>query len=433
MRYGKLIVFCILLACVLLIGCTQSSVSSAPQPSDLVVTGKPVMEHTSVEIVLSTKAPATAVPTAEPSPTPVPEPSRVTIGAVGDIMATQGLISAAEVSNGYDFSPVLGQIAPLWADVDIMCANLETVLGGVSTDYSQGTGTGIQTFSAPDELIGNLRGAGFTVLTTANNHCMDRGLEGAIRTIEVLRKEGIVQTGTYVSGEDRKPCIVECNGIKVGILASTSRINERTKYISTAEELTHVNKLFDGQRQVTAELISDVDSLREAGAEYIILFAHWDKEYQDKPEKETRALAYDLIAAGVDCILGSHPHVVQEFEYITVERADGKYTGLVCYSMGNFIANESDTATYGMFVKLTLEKDYSGKVALCDLSYAPTCIFRSASGGYEIHPALPNMPTTTMFLEETDRINTLKLRAYDHVTKICRNSEVAHVMEDYAK
>lgn len=428
MQRVRLGLFCILLVCLLILGCTGSideQEGEEPTPA-------PTLKTQQVAIELGEDHLGAATPTPYLTPSPVPEPSYASIGAVGDIMITSGMITAAVTETGYDFSSVFAPMQPLFSNVDVMCANLETVLGGQDAGYTKGTGTGIQTFSAPDELVQNLKDVGFSVLTTANNHCMDREKEGAFRTIEVLRAHGLTQTGTYLSYEDRKPCIVECNGIKIGIIATTAMINNRADYISTEEERTLVCKLFNGDKNITAELQTDIKNLRDGGAEFIIVFAHWGEEYVDAPSKEIKKYAEDLLTLGADAILGSHPHVVQPFEYVSVQRGDGEYTGLVAYSLGNFLANESDTATYGMFVKLTLKKDYQGDVTLYDAAYLPTCIFRSETNAYEIHPVLASRTTSTLFLDEIEKIDKQMQLAQKHLDKICGN-EVVAIMEDYVK
>ena len=67
---------------------------------------------------------------------------------------------------------------------------------------------------------------GFDLLTTANNHCLDRGKEGLFRTIETLRAAGLAQTGTYLREDERDaPCIMTAGGITFGFVAMTESVN----------------------------------------------------------------------------------------------------------------------------------------------------------------------------------------------------------------
>lgn len=69
--------------------------------------------------------------------------------------------------------------------------------------------------------------------------------------------------------------------------------------------------------------VSEIKALRAAGADFIVAYPHWDKEHKSAANSRTREAAKLLLESGVDVILGSHPHVVQDIEYMTVER-DGK-------------------------------------------------------------------------------------------------------------
>ena len=66
-----------------------------------------------------------------------------------------------------------------------------------------------------------LKNAGFDIIQTANNHTMDSKAKGAVRTYNVLREKGLSPVGTAATPEDRKPLIVEKNGIKLAFLAYT--------------------------------------------------------------------------------------------------------------------------------------------------------------------------------------------------------------------
>ena len=81
-------------------------------------------------------------------------------------------------------------------------------------------------FRSPAALAGSLAGAGFDLVLTANNHCLDRGKEGLFRTIETLRAAGLMQTGTYLREEERDaPCIMTAGGITFGFVTMTESVN----------------------------------------------------------------------------------------------------------------------------------------------------------------------------------------------------------------
>ena len=87
-------------------------------------------------------------------------------------MQHQAQIDAAHVSEGkYDYSSCFSLIKEQISQADLAIGNLEVTLGG--RPYR-----GYPMFSAPDEYLQAIKDAGFDILLTANNHCLDRGKNG---------------------------------------------------------------------------------------------------------------------------------------------------------------------------------------------------------------------------------------------------------------
>ena len=317
-------------------------------------------------------------PTPTPSPTPVPTPAYITIGAVGDIMIPSGIVADARMQDGtYEFHPLFAPFADLFASVDLMCGNLEAPLAGQEARYSapKDPNTGLFRFNAPESVLEPLKEYGVDLLTTGNNHCLDKGTQGLFRTIETIRAAGFYQTGTFLNAGDREiPCIVDVNGVCVGFVAATRPMNFDPAQLGMDGELARaaIARLTLGT-EPSEDVIGDIARVRDAGAEFVILFAHWDFENDSRAAESTRQLARIFLAAGADCIVGAHPHRIKDAEYFTVEREDGPYTGLVLYSLGNFSANNKFNRMVGLFAQLTLKKDFmTGTVTLSDAAVLPT-------------------------------------------------------------
>ena len=408
----RLICFAVMIALFGMLACmdngVQQHVEATVEPTEEIAE-IPQEDEISVEIhteipIVNTPAP-TAVstpketPTPAPTDTPVPSPVTVTIGAVGDIMIPSGILGDAKTSDGeYDFSNLFAPFSDLFQSVDLMCGNLETPLGGKEAGFSQRKDkTGAFVFNAPDSVLDALMESGVDMLTTSNNHCLDMGTDAFYRTIETIRAAGFIQTGTFLNAEDReKPCIVELNGIKIGFVASTRGINSGSAgKMRDEEKQIAIGYLLNGSRLHDA-VFEDIRRVREAGAEFVILFAHWDYENDNPTSETTRQFAKQLLEAGADCIIGSHPHRIKDAEYVTVQRADGPYTGLVLYSLGNFSANNTFEKMVGMFAEITLEKDFvTGKVTLCDAAVLPTFSIRRA-GNAQRFTVVPAYADTSM-------------------------------------
>ncbi len=394
----------LLIGCLATIGlfcalaCAEQGVKTAGEPTAEtqadVETPEPVPKTPAIdEILIASDSPEpteiptpTPKPTEEPTPviTPEPTPVRVTIGVIGDIMTPPRVVEDARKGSGYDFSAMFAPFEQLFQSVDLMCGNLETTLSGDKVGYSgrRDEETGVRSFNAPDTLVDALKAYGFDMLTTANNHCMDYGAKGLYRTIEVIRAAGLYQTGTYLNAEDREnPCVIEINGIRIGFVASTRLLNMAFKDVGREEEHTAIGYLVGTDlEKLSEEALRDIRRVRDAGAEFVILFAHWDYENSNPTANLTKKLAKQLFAAGVDCIVGSHPHRIKSAEYVTVDREDGPYTGLVLYSLGNFTALEDFEMMVGLYAKLTLLRDpETGKVVLEKAGVLPTLMLRRGS------------------------------------------------------
>ena len=163
--------------------------------------------------------------TAEPAPEPEPEPTVVRLMAAGDVMSHMPITNDAFVaaSGTYSFAHMLQDAAEQLSGADYALANLETPLAG-GPDYS-----GYPTFNAPDSLASDLRAAGFDLLSTANNHSLDRGTRGVYRTLDVLDQEGLAHAGTYRSQEERDASsgvyVADVGGVSVAFLSYTYGLN----------------------------------------------------------------------------------------------------------------------------------------------------------------------------------------------------------------
>lgn len=123
---------------------------------------------------------------------------------------------------------------------------------------------------------------------------------------------------------------------------------------------------------------ADVQRLKDAGAEVVFALPHWGEEYWRRPEENTVLQAKKLVAAGVDVILGGHPHMVQPVEFVEAHTADGVIrTGLVAYSLGNFISNMCLQYTdSGIMLDFTLQERPEGGFAVENVAAVPVYCWR---------------------------------------------------------
>lgn len=264
---------------------------------------------------------------------------RIKLLFVGDLMQHQAQIDAARTDAGtYDYSACFAHVKEQISQADVAIGNLEVTLGG--KPYR-----GYPTFSAPDEYLSAIQEAGFDVLLTANNHCLDRGKAGLERTIRQLETRNIPFAGTYRNPEERKaryPLFIEKKGFRIALLNYTYGTNGIP--VSTPQVVNYIDR---------QQIAKDIRSAQARRPDAIIACMHWGNEYQRIPNREQEQLADWLLEQGVTHIIGSHPHVIQPMEL----RTDGTHQYAVVYSLGNYISNMRAPHTNGgAMVTLELEK-----------------------------------------------------------------------------
>ena len=304
-----------------------------------------------------------------------PDRTKATLMAVGDIMMHGSNIKAGYVqkTKSYDFTPFFEYMEPVFLEADWVVGNLETPLAGQEAGF-----TGYPMFNAPKELAAALKWAGFTMVTTANNHALDRGSKGLLKTIENVKEAGLMQTGTFAGPEDRDtPRILKKGDLSLAMCAYTYGTNG----IPIPKDKPYLINLIDYER-----MGRDIDLAKKAGADFVALSLHFGNEYHRQPSKQQKEAVAKAFEYGADIVLGHHPHVVQPYEIKNSEKGNQ----VVIYSMGNFLANQLRKYTYlGVVFKVTMEKDSTGSKSITVVEADPTRILRLVKDNRQTYRVLP--------------------------------------------
>lgn len=288
-------------------------------------------------------------------------PRRVRMVVAGDLMQHLPQVNAARTAEGFDYAPCFEWVRPRFAEADLAVVNLETTLTP-APPY-----TGYPMFRSPRALARAMREAGIDLAVMANNHCADGGRKGVDHTIAALTEEGIAHTGVFRDSTDfqrNHPLLIERNGIRFAVVNYTYGTN------GLPTPAGKIINLID-----TLAIKRDIAEIDRRKVDCIIAALHWGIEYQRHPNAEQRAVAQLLRRAGVDLVLGSHPHVVQPFEEDS--------TGIVLYSLGNFVSNQRQRYTDGGLVAtIDITRHYDGRMAYA-LEITPVWVRHN---GYRIIP-----------------------------------------------
>lgn len=269
-------------------------------------------------------------------------PDILTLAFVGDINLDENWATTKfldQQPNGiYDcISP---ELITKMQQADILMVNNEFTYSTRGTPLKGKTWT----FRANPSRIEVLKELGTDIALMANNHCYDYGEDGLHDTLQVLKDANIpyVGAGTTLESAIRPYYFVYDDLIIAYVAASNAEINRKTPQATNSTGgvlLCYDPSLF-------LETIQNASK----NADIVIANVHWGTEYSNYTVEKQHQLAYDMIDAGADAIVGSHPHVLQGIEYYKEKP--------ILYSLGNFWFNEKTmyTCLYELEIDTTSKK-----------------------------------------------------------------------------
>lgn len=207
---------------------------------------------------------------------------------------------------------------------DLRIGTLEAAIGtGLSYDKVKMEGRANIVYARNEDFY-RIKEMGFDVVSLANNHVFDLGKEGLENTIRILKENGIQYCGAGMNSEEAsKPAVIEYKGKTIAILAYCMHGNKYLGYVELAGE----NKA--GINPLNIEkVICDIKEMKKK-YDYVIVMPHWGIEYLYFPMPECKEMAFQMVDAGADFIVGSHAHNIQP-----VIKYRFKY---IYFGLGNFL------------------------------------------------------------------------------------------------
>ncbi len=226
---------------------------------------------------------------------------------IGDVM-----MHSRQLEHDHEY--FLKYISPAMSSSDFCIANMEFSLAG--PPY-----TGYPAFSTPDWYAGYVAGCGADVFLLANNHVLDKGLNGFRRTLGTYDRL-CDSLGTVYTGVGDEPLILRRRGLSIALVNFTYGTN-------IGPEVSRPDVL----RMRRPDVMRCIGKAKEAGADFIVALPHWGTEYMLQHNSTQEDWARWLAAQGCCAVVGAHPHVVQDTTHIAGTP--------VIYSMGNAVSNMS--------------------------------------------------------------------------------------------
>ena len=266
----------------------------------------------------------------------------ISIAAVGDVLL-HGPLQVQAVGHEARFASLWQPIADLLTIADITYANLEgptavgvRATGRNATDpgfvFDNAIYTSYPQFNYHPYLLADLQGSGVDVVSTANNHSLDRRELGVDRTIDALHAVGLPYTGTRKTTDGAWHTVTSAKGINIAWLACTYGTN------GIPDRDQKVLHCWDDEAEVLA-LIGELAA--DPAIDLVAVTPHWGDEYNANPNTAQKRLAKKFADAGASLIFGSHPHVTQPWAKLIA--ADGREV-FVIYSLGNFVSGQTALA-----------------------------------------------------------------------------------------
>ena len=303
--------------------------------------------------------PAESTQATEPTPDTV-----IHFVAGGNVNVTDKVVASGASESGYDYSDVLLDVVPVLSGGDLTALKVEGTL------YGEPYGT--ESCSAPQQLMTALKNSGVDLIQTANSKALNNGLRGLTATITGIRQTGIQNLGTFADSEEFERyqgyLIREVNGIRIALVAFTKGMDGRAL---PAGSENCVNLLYtdyySSYSQVNTEGITAVlQAVAKESPDITIAMLHWGGENSDIISATQKKIIKLLGPQGVDAIIGTHPHNVQEMGF-------DEETGMfIAYSLGDFLGDTN----YSVLLDLEITQNgKTGKTKITGYSYTPIYLY----------------------------------------------------------
>ena len=357
-RARKMMKIRLILAVLVLIGCGVGIYYMAGN------TGLPAFSAEATLPEIQETEPPTEAPTERSLDFEQP-PVTVKLVAGGDLNVTDQVVWSGQEGGEFDYTKAFMDVAPILSEADISFMNFE---GNVC-----GAPYGSATSSAPQQMIEALKNAGVDMLQVANSCSITNGMLGLTSTLNNIRAAGIETLGAYTSQEEYERTkgytIVTVNDVKIAFVAFTKGVGS-LGMPAGSEKCVNIlyEDYFTNYRKIDKTRIQSVLKAAESEKpDLTVALLHWGSEYNDTIYETQEDIVYIMQQAGVDVIIGTHPHRVQHVDY------DSLTGNLVAYSLGDFFGDgKKDGTFYSVLLQLEITKDYeAGITRVTDWSYIP--------------------------------------------------------------
>lgn len=353
---------------------------------------------------------------------------------VGDLILLEDQVKLAYNNKKYDFSSLFEYTKKYISSADFSVGVFEGPLGGENSSYSTSNFADgkLLKLSFPDEFADAVKEAGFDLVTTANNHLLDKGIDGMRRTVRVLDEKGIPQIGSYVNGDDkekRRIKVVNAGEIRLAFLSYTYGANyhssevlfKESSYVTSVILPTDSPDYDECKQQVE----QDFSLAKSYNPDLIVVLPHWGTQFVNDPSPFQEAWRKNFLSWGASIILGDHTHSIQP---IKMEKVCGRNT-FTLYCPGNYTnIYREHNGDASAIVEVNIDREskeiIGGSIvpmwihSTCDGNFRPVPVYDIME-----NPLLKQKYTT----DDIDRVDTV----LKHISRIMLKRELdSHSLQE---
>lgn len=252
----------------------------------------------------------------------------------GDLVPTESNIELFKEADAFQ---LLGEeLRRVWDAVDYRIFNLETPLVDIATPIDK---CGLNLAAATDTITGIAK-LNPSLISLANNHIFDHGMQGLQSTIDLLKNNGISYCGAGMNAADAKEAFtIYDSGEKIGVYACAehefSIATSNSAGANPFDPLESLDHIYD--------LKKDHD--------FVIVLYHGGKEHYRYPSPYLQKVCRKMVEKGADLVVCQHSHCVGCSE---------EYQGsTIVYGQGNFIFDHSESEYWqtSLLIKVAVNKE----------------------------------------------------------------------------
>ena len=299
-----------------------------------------------------------------------PPETVIHLAAAGDLNINEAVVNSDGAD--YDYTDTMMDVAHLLADADISSVNFEGNLSGAPYGTDR---------SAPQNLAQALSDAGVDLVQLANSYSIYKGMDGLKSTISGIRLAGMEPLGVYQSTQEAREAkgytIRTVQGIRIAFVAFTKGMDGMALPAGNegCVNLLYTDYSTDYQTVDTEGITRILDAAAKEKPDLVVALLHWGSEFNDTISQSQTQICTLLQEKGVDAIIGTHSHYVQQMVF---DEAAGTF---VAYSLGDFLGDAQRSGSeYSVILDLEITKNnVSGETKITGYSYTP--IFTVAEEG----------------------------------------------------